>query len=727
MKNISIDQLSQEFNLEEKIIHDELMNIIRELETREARHRGRAPRTRACVFLIDEANKRVFVIKEQDVRFIRDGLDKISFISLADHFKINTQVMHWLLDRLREKGVLDEQVIHYYTEVRDKPSIEAWFEPGEIKVDQEATLSIELSSPTKIDKPKLTVTEPKGLKLKYRPKLPTSIRRGKRLEKYKYRGTRHGEYKVSVELEGTIDGTKYGPETVADASVRIRPHPPKIHVRVYPKRVSVAYDQELTLKFSIENKGRGEATNITIEGLNEHPEFDFLSGTKLGNLSSHGKTEYPLRTRPTRSGKYTFDDLVLAYEDAEGKVFKETIPSLDINVRTPKPELKTEFVSPPSVRSGQTFMLTARVTNIGEGAARNIFFELPIDPKTLVSGYMTCFVDRLDSGETEEFALSLQAPREGELKIETFDIKFEDIEGTSMTEEGSGSRIPIREPRKIKRRAKEWPFTDDNLIGGKYRIKEEIGEGGFAKVYLTEDVDLKGRVVALKALKADFVEDTSVVELFLQEAKITLELQNPNVVRVFEVDKEKWAGEAYPYIIMEYMDGGTLKDRLIPGKPMGIIESIKVMQDISTALIYSHQQKVFHCDIKPSNIFFDEEENLWKLGDFGLAKIVQRSEVPADNLPALAYIAPEVFDGKIVGKSDVYSLGLVYRELLTGNPKGDLSKLESQYSRTDRAKLRKIIDLVQRMTSRSLNKRPSLAEVYDVVRWTRTWGPRTRS
>lgn len=711
VKILSIEQLSQEFNIDKKTIHRELLNVIKQLETKKVKKH----------FIFDETSKNVFVIKHQDVQFIHDGRDKISFISVADHFKINADTMNWLLNRLQEKGVIDEQVLRYYTEVRNKPFIKAWFEPAEIMVEQEVILDIELSCPSQIDQPKLTVTESKGLELKYKPKPPTKIRKGKRLEKYKYKGTKHGEYKISVELEGTIEGVKYGPKKAAEVSLRIRPQPPKLHVRIYPKKVSATYGQESTLKFSIENKGPGEATNIEIGGLNNHPEFDFPSSTKLGNLSSHGKTDHPLRMKTTKSGKYIFDDIVLTYEDAEGKKFKETIPSINIDVRTPKPELKIEFISPPTVRSDQIFVLTIRITNIGKGAARNIFFELPVDPKILVSGYMSYSVDRLGPNETEEFTLSLQAPKDDELRINDFDVTLENIEGTSLTENGSGILIPIRKAKVRPAPTTEWPFTRDNLIGGKYHIREEIGEGGFAKVYLAEDTYVKDRVVALKALKADFVSEPSVVELFLQEARITLDFQDPNIVRVFEVDKETWTDQAYPYIIMEYMDGGTLQDRLIPSKPMSMIDSMKIMPDICAALICTHQQKVFHCDVKPSNIFYDEKKDLWKLGDFGLAKIVQKSEVSPTSLGTLSYIAPEVFEGKIVGKSDVYSLGLVFREMLTGNPKGDLSKLESRYKRTDRAKLGKMIDLVERMTNRSLKKRPNLAEVYKTVRWSATW------
>ena len=712
MKIISTDQLSQEFNIDEKIIRKELLNVIKQIETKKVKKH----------FILDETNKKVFAIKHEDVQFIRDGVDKLLFISVAEHFKINADTMTRLLQKLHQIGVIDAKVLNYYTEVRNKPRIKAWFESTEIMVEQEATLNIELSCPSEIDQPKLEVTEPKGLKLEYRPKLPTRIRKGKRLEKYKYKGKKHGIYKINVEIEGTIEGLKYGPKKSAEVSLRVRPQPPKLLVHVHPKKASITYAQESTLKLIIENKGLGEATNVQIEGLNKHKEFDFPSGAKIGNLSSLGKTDYLLRMNPTASGKYTFDDLVLTYEDAEGKKFKETIPYISIDVRTPKPELKTEFESLTSVRSDQVFPLTARVTNIGEGPAKNISFELPIDTKFLISGYIDINIERLDSGETEEFILSLQAPKEGEFRIDDFNIGFEDLEGTPMSEKAIGTVIRVRETRKPLPTPKEWPFIIDGLIGGKYCIREEIGEGGFAKVYLAEDTYVgKERVVALKALKAEFVTNLSVVRLFLQEARITLNFEDPNIVRVFEVNKEIWADQAYPYIIMEYMDGGTLRNRIISGKPMSLIESMKIMIDICAALVFAHQQKVFHCDIKPSNIFYDQKKDSWKLGDFGLAKIVQKSEVSPTSLGTLAYVAPEVFKGKIIGKSDVYSLGLVFREILTGNSKGDLSKLESQYKRTDPAKLRKIIDLVERMTSRSFNKRPNLAEVYKTVRWSATW------
>jgi len=183
------------------------------------------------------------------------------------------------------------------------------------------------------------------------------------------------------------------------------------------------------------------------------------------------------------------------------------------------------------------------------------------------------------------------------------------------------------------------------------------------------------------------------------------------------IDKEKHNDKTYPYIVMEYMKGGTLADVLLPGKPMSFIDSFKVMQDLCSALIYAHQQRVVHCDIKPSNIFYDKKKDAWKLGDFGLAKIIQKSEVRSRS-GTLIYMAPEVRDKKKTSrKSDVYSLGTVFKEMFTGDPTGDLTKLERKRKRVEPTMLRKLTDLIKKMTSVNPDERPSLKEVWEVVSW----------
>ena len=398
-----------------------------------------------------------------------------------------------------------------------------------------------------------------------------------------------------------------------------------------------------------------------------------------------------------------------------GKV-ETTQHYLDFSKKWLKPKLKIDFKCPPSVRSSQIFSVTTRIANIGKGAARDISLELPIDKKSVLSGYMSYTVDNLNPGETKEFSISLQAPTKGKLGIEDFDITFRDTEGTQMTKKVKGILIPIREVERVRYPLVESPFTVDSLIGGKYQIKSLIGQGHFGRVYLATDTYLKGRTVALKVLRADFVDDPRIVESFVQMARNGLDLQSPNIVRVFEVGKETLDDQVHPYMIIEYVHNRTLQYRLSYDKPMSILGCTKVIEHTTAGLMYAHQQKVLHGDIRPSSIFYDAHAHTWKLGDFGLAEIVRATEVTeiGPSVQAtLAYVAPEVLKGRIAEKSDVYSLGTVFREMLTGNPEGDLSKLEEKYRGTARAEL---IGVVERMTKRNRARRPEMIEVYETLR-----------
>lgn len=712
MKTVSIDQLSQEFNIDEKIIHKELLNVIKQLETKKVRKH----------FIVDEPNKKVFVIKYGDLQFIKDGLGKLSFNSLAEHFKLDLRTANWLLEKLLEDRKIEKEVLDYYGEVKNKPSVRVWFEPDKVSVGEDATLNIEISSPTQISKPRLSVSDTKVAELEYEPKMPSKILKGKRLEKFKYKAMKHGQQKIDIELEGIIDGMKYGPEKVATAAVQIKPLPPEIYVVTRRKKIPANYKKEETITLTISNEGAGEARNMQIRGLENYQELNLLSGTKVGNIAPHGKIEYPLNVLPQKSGKYTFDNIILAYEDVEGKEFEIAIPSFVVNVETLKPELKTEIRAPSFANSGQIFSLTVKITNIGRGEARNLSFEIPIDPKLIMSGILDCSLHRLISRATQEFTITLEAPKEGEIKIKDFDINFQDVEGNPMTEKCYEAIVPVHKLVGPKPSA-EWPFTIDSIIGEKYHILQEVGQGRFAKVYLGQDTLLR-RKIALKALRDDFIYDQVVVDMFIEEAKTVIDLgekgENPNILRVMDARKEKFAGKEYPYIVMEYMAQGTLEDAFLPGKPMNLIDSLNVMRDLCSALIYAHQQNVVHCDIKPSNVFYDKERDAWKLGDFGLAKIIQKSEMAyVGGTPT--YMAPEVRKGEITKKSDVYSLGVVFKEILTGHPRGDLSLLERKYKKLDSSRLHKLTDLIEKMTNSNPSRRPRLKDVSKVVKWSVTW------
>jgi serine/threonine protein kinase len=162
---------------------------------------------------------------------------------------------------------------------------------------------------------------------------------------------------------------------------------------------------------------------------------------------------------------------------------------------------------------------------------------------------------------------------------------------------------------------------------------------------------------------------------------------------------------------MEYIKGGTLRERLGSGDPMSVAECMYVISDICQALIVAHQKSIVHFDIKPSNIFHDKENSRWKLGDFGLARVTDQNAMIA-HVGTLQYMAPEVREGKGSSKSDVYSLGKVFKEMLTGDPNGDLMKRQRTSNESEQKNLKKYISMIDNMLKINPADRPNISEVY---------------
>jgi serine/threonine protein kinase len=164
-------------------------------------------------------------------------------------------------------------------------------------------------------------------------------------------------------------------------------------------------------------------------------------------------------------------------------------------------------------------------------------------------------------------------------------------------------------------------------------------------------------------------------------------------------------------MVMEVILGGTLRDKIIPGQPMNIVDACYVGLDICDALVEAHQKGMIHQDIKPSNIFYDDEMVLWKLGDFGLARVTKGDEIISDE-GTMSYMAPEKNKSY---KSDIYSLGLVLREMLTGTRRGNIQELRKKSEFSD-DRTEKMIELIERMTDRNPGKRPELGDIMGVLR-----------
>jgi serine/threonine-protein kinase len=202
----------------------------------------------------------------------------------------------------------------------------------------------------------------------------------------------------------------------------------------------------------------------------------------------------------------------------------------------------------------------------------------------------------------------------------------------------------------------------DTIVDGRYRVLRRLGSGGMADVYLVEDQQL-GRRVALKLLYRRLAEDVQFVERFRREASSAAQLQHPNIVSIF--DRGEWDGTYY--IAMEYIEGPTLKEIVRERGPAPPDAAIDVVLQILRAARFAHQRGVVHRDIKPHNVLIDEEGRV-KVTDFGIARAGSSDMTETGSIMGTAqYLSPEQAQGKPVdARSDLYSIGIVLYELLTG-------------------------------------------------------------
>jgi eukaryotic-like serine/threonine-protein kinase len=205
-------------------------------------------------------------------------------------------------------------------------------------------------------------------------------------------------------------------------------------------------------------------------------------------------------------------------------------------------------------------------------------------------------------------------------------------------------------------------IPENTLIDARYRVLNKIGSGGMADVYVAEDTHL-GRRIALKLLHRRFAQDTEFVERFRREASSAAGLQHPNVVGVY--DRGEF-DDTY-YIAMEYCDGRSLKDVIRAEAPLDPRRAIAITKQMLVAARFAHRRNVIHRDLKPHNVMLDEEDTV-KVTDFGIARAGASDITQAGAIMGTAqYLSPEQAQGRPVTEaSDVYSIGVVLFELLTG-------------------------------------------------------------
>ncbi|NLI41381.1 MAG: SUMF1/EgtB/PvdO family nonheme iron enzyme, partial [Caldisericales bacterium] len=200
---------------------------------------------------------------------------------------------------------------------------------------------------------------------------------------------------------------------------------------------------------------------------------------------------------------------------------------------------------------------------------------------------------------------------------------------------------------------------------GKYELHEELGRGGFGTVYRATDTTL-GRDVALKVLHPQLTIEPDFIQRFRNEARLVASLRSPNIVTVYELGEVN----GRVFIAMEYLPGGSLKDRLDKTGPIPFDESLEIMKQVCAGLQTAHEQGLVHRDVKPGNILFDSLGNA-VIADFGLARAIQLSSVSSSSstggVGTPAYRAPELWIGEPPASpaTDIYSLGCVLSEMLT--------------------------------------------------------------
>ncbi|GIO21920.1 Stk1 family PASTA domain-containing Ser/Thr kinase [Oceanobacillus sp. J11TS1] len=206
-------------------------------------------------------------------------------------------------------------------------------------------------------------------------------------------------------------------------------------------------------------------------------------------------------------------------------------------------------------------------------------------------------------------------------------------------------------------------MNNGHLLNDRYKIERKIGGGGMANVFLARDTILK-RDVAVKALRTDYVHDQEFIARFDREAQSATSLSHPNVVNIYDVGED----DQTLYMVMEYVEGMTLKEYIQQSGPVDVPLALDIMKQIASAIAHAHENGIIHRDIKPQNILINHFGEV-KVTDFGIAMALSATALTQTNsiLGSVHYLSPEQARGGLATKkSDIYSLGIVLFELLTG-------------------------------------------------------------
>jgi beta-lactam-binding protein with PASTA domain/tRNA A-37 threonylcarbamoyl transferase component Bud32 len=214
-------------------------------------------------------------------------------------------------------------------------------------------------------------------------------------------------------------------------------------------------------------------------------------------------------------------------------------------------------------------------------------------------------------------------------------------------------------------------MTQRRLLGGRYELDGIVGRGGMAEVYRARDIRLD-RIVAVKTLREDLARDQTFQARFRREAQSAASLNHPSIVAVYDTGEDDTDGSHIPYIVMEYVDGRTLRDLLREDRRLLPERALEITDGVLRALDYSHRNGIVHRDIKPGNVMLTRDGKI-KVMDFGIARAVSDAQATmtqtAQVIGTAQYLSPEQARGERVdARSDLYSTGCLLYELLTGRP-----------------------------------------------------------
>src|SRR5579864_1766748 len=214
-------------------------------------------------------------------------------------------------------------------------------------------------------------------------------------------------------------------------------------------------------------------------------------------------------------------------------------------------------------------------------------------------------------------------------------------------------------------------MTQPRLLGGRYELDGVVGRGGMAEVYRARDIRLD-RIVAVKTLREDLARDQTFQARFRREAQSAASLNHPSIVAVYDTGEDDSGSSHVPFIVMEYVDGQTIRDLLRGDRRLMPERALEITDGVLRALDYSHRHGIVHRDIKPGNVMLNRHGEI-KVMDFGIARALSDAQATmtqtAQVIGTAQYLSPEQARGERVdSRSDLYSTGCLLYELLTGRP-----------------------------------------------------------